>query len=1484
MKSLLRCWVISAILLVAVTAVAQVSTGTTPLGSFSSGPDVINLGNLNMHFAVPVISKPGRGTPFDYILSFDSSVWTPLASGGTSSWQPTTNWGWRAITEAATGYISRQRLTVQCVLDPGTEYVPPRPPRYINEPQWVNYQYHDPFGITHAGFNNIAGGCVGDIDPSDSTSTDSAGLTLNTGTSPATVTTPSGSIFAAPLDSGTGAATKTERNGNQITTTTGNTFTDTLGMTALSVSGGAPSPLVLTYTTSSGTPASVTVNYSAYTVQTAFGCSGVSEYGPTAVSLASSVSLADGSSYSFQYEATPGAPANVTGRVKAITLRTGGTITYAYTGGSNGIECADGSTAGLTRTTLDGTMDYSRSGSGSAWTTTILDASPSPRNQTVINFQAAGSPANFYETHRTVNQGATTTLVQTDTCYNSTVQPNCSSTAITLPPTEIKRYTILPSALQSLTDTLINGANLPSEVDEYDFGTSPHGGLLRKTLVTYASLSNGIGALPASITVQDGIGNQKFQQTFLYDETAVTGTTSVPQHAAITGSRGNQTTLTQWVSSTATALTTHFTFDDTGNMLTRTDPAGNQTQYSYQDSFSDSQNRFSLAYLTQVTQPSTGSVAHVTKTQYEPNTGLQTATWDLNNNQTTYSYDALKRPLQVNPPDGGQTSYTYNSPTSTTRNRKISSSQTVSITSIFDGLGRISQQQLTSDPAGTTTSNATYNSNGIIASVSNPHRSGSNPTDGVTSAIYDALGRITVLTRPDANTMQASFSNNCVTVTDEATKQRKTCIDGLGRITAAFEPDATNALNWETDSTYDVFNNPLTITQKGGTADSAQWRTRSFAYDGLSRLTQAGAPESGTTNYYYLTAGGAQCSGDTSEQCRIADGRSITKTFTYDAIARLTGKAYSDTTPTVSYSYDQTSFNGLTITNGNGPRTGMTDGSGSTAWSFDTMGRVLNRRQTIAGVTKAIGYTYNLAGSVATITYPSGRVYTYAYNNAGQTTSLVDSVHALNFFTGGTYAPPGILTGSVYGAVTGWNAITLANTFNNRLQPTQLKATSPVPLTLLNLSYSYDQGSGKNNGNVVQITNGRDSTRTVSYTYDQVNRLSTAQTASTWGNSYVYDAWSDLLQKNVIRGTSESMTLTVNNKNQVTTPAFTYDGAGNVTWDTGNALKYDAESNMTPVSGATYTYDGDGRRVQKSDGTLYWVDDSFEPLSVGTTSGITQDYIFLNGQRIAFVPLSSGNPYYYLSDHLGSDTVVASGDGKTIQWEADYFPFGALRTVITNLTNNPYQFTGYEYDSGTGYNYAVARFEAGRWGSFLSPDPFLGSADVSNPQSLNRYSYVLNNPVNMVDPFGLEGGCPPGMHPDFSQDGKCVGHTRSTLLDGLGSTSGGGPVPSPGGPPDPKEPKKPKTPKTPKQICEDKAARTFLRDFAIGEGVAAIGGGVVGFLVGVGGTVATGSYVFAGQTIPSATISGALTGMFEALPLTTLGASIDSSITYLTCH
>ena len=88
-------------------ASAQVSTGTPPFSSIGGGPfDTVNLGNLNVHFAIPVLHKAGRGMPFTYDVSYDSSIWTPVTSSGNTQWQPATNWGWRGVTEGKTGYIS----------------------------------------------------------------------------------------------------------------------------------------------------------------------------------------------------------------------------------------------------------------------------------------------------------------------------------------------------------------------------------------------------------------------------------------------------------------------------------------------------------------------------------------------------------------------------------------------------------------------------------------------------------------------------------------------------------------------------------------------------------------------------------------------------------------------------------------------------------------------------------------------------------------------------------------------------------------------------------------------------------------------------------------------------------------------------------------------------------------------------------------------------------------------------------------------------------------------------------------------------------------------------------------------------------------------------------------------------------------------------------------------------------------------------------
>jgi hypothetical protein len=139
----------------------------------------------------------------------------------------------------------------------------------------------------------------------------------------------------------------TDTNGNSISISYSSypngTYTDTLGQPVLTVNNHTYS-----YTDAVGATRNVTVNYSSYTEQTHFGCG--SDYGPVQTSLPSSISMPDGSSYGITYEVTPGFPNNVTGRITKITLPTGGSISYSYTGGSNGLDCSSLYVPILTRT------------------------------------------------------------------------------------------------------------------------------------------------------------------------------------------------------------------------------------------------------------------------------------------------------------------------------------------------------------------------------------------------------------------------------------------------------------------------------------------------------------------------------------------------------------------------------------------------------------------------------------------------------------------------------------------------------------------------------------------------------------------------------------------------------------------------------------------------------------------------------------------------------------------------------------------------------------------------------------------------------------------------------------------------------------------------------------------------------------------------------------------------------------------------------
>ncbi len=179
-----------------------------------------------------------------------------------------------------------------------------------------------------------------------------------------------------------------------------------------------------------------------------------------------------------------------------------------------------------------------------------------------------------------------------------------------------------------------------------------------------------------------------------------------------------------------------------------------------------------------------------------------------------------------------------------------------------------------------------------------------------------------------------------------------------------------------------------------------------------------------------------------------------------------------------------------------------------------------------------------------------------------------------------------------------------------------------------------------------------------------------------------------------------------------------------------------------PRTRTKYTYDGDGKRVKKSNGTLYWYGLGSDPLDETDLTGVTtnaafKEYAFFGGKRIARRDYLN-NINYYFADHLGTARIVANSSGTVLD-DSDFYPFGGER-VITSSSGNRYKFTSKERDSESGLDYFGARHNASSLGRFMSPDPInLTAKRLINPaNTLNKYVYGGNNPLYYVDLDGLD--------------------------------------------------------------------------------------------------------------------------------------------------
>lgn len=208
--------------------------------------------------------------------------------------------------------------------------------------------------------------------------------------------------------------------------------------------------------------------------------------------------------------------------------------------------------------------------------------------------------------------------------------------------------------------------------------------------------------------------------------------------------------------------------------------------------------------------------------------------------------------------------------------------------------------------------------------------------------------------------------------------------------------------------------------------------------------------------------------------------------------------------------------------------------------------------------------------------------------------------------------------------------------------------------------------------------------------------------------------------------------------------SYSYDDNGNMTNDDSRCFEYNDANQLKKVKNcsnnqtiAEYVYDYNGNRIVKKEyenGTLAKTvispDDGFEISKPASTSETyTTTYYHVNDQLIA-----KKDPYnnftYHHNDHLGSSSLITDESGAVVE-ETKYDPWGE---VIAGGTKSKFQYTGQEKDSETGLNYYNARYYDPHIRRFTQPDDML--PDPYDPQQINRYAYVRNNPIRYTDPTG----------------------------------------------------------------------------------------------------------------------------------------------------
>ncbi|MCU0666098.1 MAG: FG-GAP-like repeat-containing protein [Candidatus Omnitrophica bacterium] len=778
--------------------------------------------------------------------------------------------------------------------------------------------------------------------------------------------------------------------------------------------------------------------------------------------------------------------------------------------------------------------------------------------------------------------------------------------------------------------------------------------------------------------------------------------------------------ITNPITSTQTTASTTYFYDMFGNLTTTTNAKGNSVITEYETEF--------YTYPSKVSNALDQSIEYTYDTRF----GAVKTVKDTNGVVTRTSYDSLGRVEYVkNAKDEITTSYSYPD-----FNTKITTKPGGFYSKEYiDGLGRkyktVSQGEDGTGPR-EVTSEVYFNNRGLNEKESLAHYIDESE-DNISYIVYeyDIRGRVkkTISDFPgtlkDAEASVSYITPVYTETTDPRGKRKGTLKDINGNPIEITEFTSDGIFKTKYD--YDIQNNLIKTTDHYGNI------TQIF-YDSSGKKLKMIDPDMGTWSYEYDELGNL---------VKQTDAKNQVITFEYDVLNRLVNKQMSDVggqKSEVSYIYDDTSK-----PNCIGRLSKVNDGYSKTEFFYDILGRETKSTKTIND-TDSFSYTvereYDILDRLTKLTYPDGEVVNYAYDtNSGLLEKVYNNTNT--YVKDITYNAKGQIKNISYG-----NNTKTEYTYGQDLRLSRIQTTEVRGQTnLQDLNYDFDS-----NGNITTLTDNLTS-NIRQYDYDDLDRLIQARNTPSPQGGYTdfyfrYDAIGNMTYKSDIG----EMRYESSRPHAVTSAngySYDYDANGNMISHKGRRLIYDLENRLTHVVNGPWTedymYDGDGGRVRKStydntgkaDLTTY-IGSLYEVRSTTDSPKAIVKHIFAGANRVCTVTKNEGggtkDVSFYHSDHLGSSNVITDANGNLAE-HYEYMPYGQVASSIVSRPSSlvTHKFTGKELDASGLYFYG-ARYYDPEIGRFITTDTIVQAP--YDPQSLNRYSYCRNNPLNYVDPTG----------------------------------------------------------------------------------------------------------------------------------------------------